>query len=180
MTERKRFIKTTTTAQRRRFQVASLLSQPEVPTIPEMSALVGATERTIERIARDVMPDIADLERKKAEYRKALGDLLPIEKRSRRYAELVSQKKHPIAALKALVRVDELDGIITRRDEGEQRSPVPMFSLPPGSKVAIAVGPETSCTCAQEYTQGCPIHGVSICGSRPAKTPPTPPNRSPK
>ena len=80
-----------------------------------------------------------EIEEKLAEYRRLLRKELPLDYRARRLKELAAQDSQLMVALKAIERADILDGF-ARLPEPEQVPPcAPLFSLPPGSTIAVRV-----------------------------------------
>ena len=121
-------------------QITHLLGNPDL-THEQIAGLVGCSTKTIQRTAREIEPDLAEVETKLAEYQRLLRKRLPIQERVELYEKIARKaESNPFAALRALERADALDGILTARDE--IRKPFtsevdhrPLFSLPPGTHV---------------------------------------------
>ena len=123
-----------------RTQITALLANGETPlTHKQVAAMVGVSTKTVQRVAREVRrPDVEAVEEKLVEYRRLLHERLPISERVERYVEIAKAKGNPFAAMRALERIDRLDGIEV--DETKDREPsAPLFVFPEGCNVAVMI-----------------------------------------
>lgn len=80
-----------------------------------------------------------------SEYQKELAKHLPIGERVEKLAELVRQDKQLKVSLDALLRADQISGILTEHDRlhyrahGDEQGHAPVFYFPPGSQPQINV-----------------------------------------
>jgi hypothetical protein len=137
-----------------RTQITGLLANGETPlTHKQVAAVVGVSTKTVQRVARQVSPDLEAVEEKLAEYRRLLHERLPVSERVERYVEIARGKANPFAAMRALERIDRLDGIEV--DETEDREPAvhqPLFVLPPGSELRLVAQMTSPCQPHAEQT----------------------------
>ena len=128
-----------TRKERLRTQVTALLgSGGPALTHRQIAEALDCSTKTVQRIQRDIRPDMDEVKEKLAAYQRLLRKEMPLEHRAKRYRELVDQNEQLMVALKALERVDSIQfGRV--QDETEPPKPAPMFSLPAGSRVAIVV-----------------------------------------
>jgi hypothetical protein len=101
----------------------------------------------VQRLDRKTRAEIDAAQKALQEYRRRLPKALPIAERVAIYARIARKAdRNPFAAQRALQRIEELEGIVTKREqrgaEEPQAPPGPMFVLPPGSRVAIAIAPD--------------------------------------
>ena len=124
-------------------QVAALLNGPEQFTEQKIAEMVGITRSSVQAIKRNkIKPAMAEIDAKLADYRSKLAARVPIERRVERLGDLIEQTEQPMVALKALVRADYIDGLYCEplRDQiGDGPPRMPLFSLPPGSRVKITL-----------------------------------------
>jgi len=123
-------------------KIIALASDPLRPLKgQEIADILGVSRSTVTRALRKARPDLEDARERLAEYQQRIGEELPVEARVRRYKELVEQNSQLMVSLKALERVDALDGIVTakERKEVETGPQQPMFVMPQDSHVVINV-----------------------------------------
>jgi hypothetical protein len=113
----------------------------------DIAKTVGCSTKTVQRIARDTKPDVDEALSKLEEYQTLLNKHLPITQRVELITKIAQKaESNPFAAMRALERIDDLDGILTAKDEvrrptrdsGETR---PMFILPAGTHISLTVNP---------------------------------------
>jgi hypothetical protein len=101
----------------------------------------------VQRVAKEIEPDVDVALSKLEEYQTLLDKHLPITQRVELITKIARKAdSNPFAAMRALERADDLDGIIRARDEsrrpsqdvGETR---PMFLLPAGTHISVSVNP---------------------------------------
>jgi hypothetical protein len=111
----------------------------------EIAKAAGCSSKTVQRIARSIKPTLDEIKDLLSEYRRLFHKELPIPDRVELYTRIARKvDKNPFAAMRALERVDDLDGILTAKDEirrppensGEHR---PMFILPAGTNVQVNI-----------------------------------------
>jgi hypothetical protein len=114
----------------------------------EIAKALGCSTKTVQRVAKSIKPAMAEIKDLLTEYQRLLRKCLPIEDRVELYEQIARKAKtNPFAAMRALERVDELDGILTAKDEigrpqEDAREHRPIFQLPPDTKVQIRIVPE--------------------------------------
>ena len=129
---------------KQRTQIINLLGNPNL-THAQIAETVGVSTKTVQRTSRDIKLDVEEVQKKLAEYQVLLRDCLPIPERVELVAKIAQKAdSNPFAAMKALQRVDDLDGILTPKDELKrpQEAPEehrPMFILPPSTSVQVNV-----------------------------------------
>ena len=119
-------------------KAAVLLTQPNTTAVA-VAKQMGISRTTLYRDLEIANQDSAakDL----LAQRVKLRELIPTDRRAGRYSELVDSD-NPFASLRALERVEALIGIHAEppKEASQHAEPVPLFSLPPGTRVAIQVG----------------------------------------
>jgi hypothetical protein len=109
----------------------------------EIAKTIGCSTKTVQRFAKSIKPAMKDIADSLSEYQRLLRERLPIKKRVEIYSEIAQKvKSNPFAAMRALERIDDLDGVLTAKDEtrrpsqdvGEMR---PMFILPEGCRISV-------------------------------------------
>lgn len=126
-----------------RRQVTALLSQPGL-THAEIAGSMNCSTRTIARIAKDVQPVLAEVDSKLAQMQAAISSVLTVKQRAEKYAEHAMKAKNEAVSMQALMRIDDLDGIISEkerlRSQGvEHSAPAPMFIFPNGTNINFGV-----------------------------------------
>jgi hypothetical protein len=128
----------------RKVQITHLLGNPAL-THDDIARTVGCSTKTVQRVAREIKPDVDEALSKLEEYQTLFNKHLPIENRVELYTQIANKAdSNPFAAMKALERADDIDGILTAKDEvrrpsqesGETR---PMFILPAGTRISVSV-----------------------------------------
>src|SRR5687767_12718601 len=110
--------------EKRRTQIAALLSGPDKLSDRKIAEIVGCSTKTVERTRAAIKPAVTEIEPKLEEYRKLLRKELPLEDRARRYRELAKQDSQLMVSLKALERMDSLDGFVGQHQEAsDSRQP---------------------------------------------------------
>jgi transposase len=127
---------------RKHEEIKALLLNPVSGLSQEQIAkIVGVSRRTVIRVKKEMESDLSGLQDKLAEYQMHIGKRLPIEDRVRRYKELIEQEEQKMVSLKALERIDSLDGVVTPRESRgvpeDERPHQPLFYFPPGSRPVI-------------------------------------------
>jgi len=105
---------------------------------------VGCSRKTVQRVAAAIKPDVQEVEGKLELYGRLLRKKLPIKDRVELYDRIARKaESDPFAAMRALERADELDGILTAKDKSREaetpRPQQPMFIMPPGANVQVNV-----------------------------------------
>jgi len=131
-----------TRAEKTKTQIVHLLGDPSL-THAKIAKTVGCSTKTVQRVAKDIRPDLAEIDAKLEEYGRLVHERLPIRDRVELYERIARKADHnPFAAMRALERVDDLDGILTTKDRQKERREeppsAPMFILPPGSTISTA------------------------------------------
>lgn len=133
-----------TKPQKQRTQITHLLGNPSL-THQQIASAVGVSTKTVQRVAQEIRPDMEQVEAQLAEYQSQLRERLPIKDRVALYETIARRaESNPFAAMRALERADELDGILTAKDEIRRPAPSgrdhsPMFILPEGTRVQVNV-----------------------------------------
>jgi hypothetical protein len=128
----------------RKVQITHLLGNPAL-THEDIARTVSCSTKTVQRIAKEIKPDVDEALSKLEEYQTLLNKHLPIENRVELYTTIANKAdSNPFAAMRALERVDDLDGILTSKDEARRPSQEsgetrPMFILPPGTHISVNV-----------------------------------------
>jgi hypothetical protein len=113
----------------------------------EIARTVGCSTKTVQRTVNSLEPETREFTDGLAEYQRLFRDQLPIPKRVEIYNKIAQKaESNPFAAMRALERIDDLEGILTAKDEarrptqdsGETR---PMFILPAGTHINVTVNP---------------------------------------
>lgn len=125
-------------------------------TYQHIANVTRVSTKTVQRIAKQIRPDLEEATEQLMEYQRLIRVRMPISSRVEVYQAIVEKKDtNPFASLKALGRLDDLDGITTEKDrlrqhdQGSQQPPRPMFMFAPGSGADINVtiapaGPEAA------------------------------------
>lgn len=72
--------------------------------------------KTVQRLVKEIKPDVEEAGQKLTEYQVLLRDHLPIPERVELVAQIARKAySNQFAAMKALQRIDDLDGILTPR-----------------------------------------------------------------
>lgn len=112
-------------------------------TQQEIAELLGISRRTVNRVVKKAKPDLQEITEKLGEYQRQIASSVSIQTRVARLKALVEQDAEKMVALKAIQRIDELDGIVTEREKGRYAEPpreaTPMFMLPPGATVTVTM-----------------------------------------
>lgn len=127
-------------------QIIALSLNPAVKTNKQIAEVIGVAPDTVSRVLRANRGTIEELNRKLDQYDSILTEGLSIRERAALYIRIATENvtEYPMACLKSLERMDDLQGIVTERDkmrvkvlpsEGPQL--VPMFMLPAGSHVKV-------------------------------------------
>ena len=122
-------------------QITSLLASTE-PTLSygQIAEIVGCSSKTVQRVATAIKPDVEAVEEKLQEYRTLMREALPLADRVKRLKQLVNQDDQLMVALKALEKVDRLDGLDNPKEENAPQ-PAPLFALPPGTRLRLDILP---------------------------------------
>jgi transposase len=122
-----------------RLLITRLLTEGQM-THEEIAQVTNCSAKTVQRVQQELQQETEGYEEKMAEYRRRIHRRLPISRRVELYAGLAEQDQHPIAKLKTLERLDELEGIQTEKKQWEEEPEHrPMFVLPAGSQVMIGI-----------------------------------------
>ena len=111
----------------------------------DIAAAVGCSKRTVIRVAKEIRPELEEVTGLLAEYQTLLRKRMPIRERVELYDKIARKvDRNPFAAMRALERIDDLDGILpakdrARRDQESPQEPQPMFVLPAGAQVCVNV-----------------------------------------
>jgi hypothetical protein len=124
--------------EKRRTQIIALLNGPDKLTDVQIGEIIGCSTKSVQRTRNKIKPALSEMKDKLEAYRGLLGRELPVEYRVRCLRELAAQDSQLMVALKALERADTLDGL-AKPPRREETARVPLFNLPPGSRVAVVV-----------------------------------------
>ncbi len=111
----------------------------------DIAKTLGCSTKTVQRVSTSIRPVLAEVKDLISEYRRLLRERLPIEERVGLYEKIARKvDRNPFAAMRALERVDDLDGILTAKDEIKRpqegsRENQPMFTLPPGTSIQVNI-----------------------------------------
>lgn len=129
---------------RNKTQILTLAANPAVKNHTQIAEMLGLSRQTVARHIRESEPERKIAEQKLKEYDAQFEGGMNIAARAARYKELANQSSHPAVALQTLIRIDDLSGITTAKDnlrainQGEgQQQPGPMFLMAPGSTVQV-------------------------------------------
>ncbi len=129
-------------SENRKTQITHLLANPRL-THQEIAAAVGCSTKTVQRVAKEIRPDVKEAESKLEEYQRLLSKKLPVKDRVELYDRIARKaESNPFAAMRALERADELDGIQTAKDRRETEAPQvqqPVFIMPSTANVQVNV-----------------------------------------
>jgi transposase len=127
----------------RKVQITHLLANPGL-SHQQIATAVGVSTKTVQRVAKEIKPDVAEVDAKLTEYQTLLRKRLPIKDRVELYDKIARKAdSNPFAAMRALERADELDGIITAKDQAREQESAPqqaMFVLPGDAKIQLNIG----------------------------------------
>lgn len=133
-----------TKTERTRTQIIALLGSGA--THKEIAGRVGCSKKTVQRVAKSVKPELEEVEGQLTEYQRLLKERLPLEDRVDLYDKIARKTdKNPFAAMRALERIDDLDGVLTEKDrlrqqdQGSQQPHRPLFMFAPGSEATVNV-----------------------------------------
>lgn len=140
----KRFLMPSLSPEKRE-RLIERLKSPDKPTVRQLAEEFGTSFAVINRLSHQIaVQDGTIADRRIQTYVRRLGRELPVKERVRLLAELArTPNRGGETQLRAIMRADELEGIVTAKErrEGADNSGAvqPMFVLPPGSKIAVAV-----------------------------------------
>jgi len=122
-------------------KILTLKANPAIKTHTQIAEILGLTKETVSRHLTKAKPAIDEVQALVKEYDRQFKENLTIEHRAKRYKELVMQDDQLMVSLKALERVDWLQGI---RDLGHpeafQPAHQPFFYLPGGASITLNLG----------------------------------------
>lgn len=125
--------------QKPRLLITQLLTEGQM-THEEIAQVTKCSAKTVQRVQQELKQETEGCEEKIQEYRRQINKRLPIERRVKRYVEIANAESNPFAAIRALERIDDLDGVVLdKKQKGEPEENHPMFILLPGSKVMIGI-----------------------------------------
>lgn len=129
-------------------QIAERLQQNPLQNYSELATELGVSDDVVGRIAKKLANGEDELATKRVQsFRRQIGKSLPMSERVRVYAEIVkgeADSKGAFSQLSALKRVEELEGIVTKKEQRESTdNAVPnlpaMFVLPAGTDMDIGI-----------------------------------------
>lgn len=129
-------------------QIAERLRQDPLINYSELALELGVSDDVVGRIARKIVDGDTDLGDKRVKsYQRQIAKALPVSERVMIYADVARGKGDPKASfskLGALKRLEELEGIVTRKEQREvadNSAPnLPaMFVMPANTDVDIGV-----------------------------------------
>ena len=125
----------------RKTQITHLLANPSLKH-REIAEAIGCSTKTVQRVAKEIQPSVKEVEGKLEEYQRLLGKKLPIRDRVELYDRIARKaESNPFAAMRALERADDLDGILTAKDRSREpepaKEPQPIFVMPPNTSVQV-------------------------------------------
>lgn len=115
-------------------------------THKQISGIVGCSAKTVQRVTQELKRETSDCATKLEEYQRIFRRSLPIAERAKLLVKIAKENdcKAPLVSLKSLQRLDDLDGIVTPKDETRLRchkdeppNYSPMFIMPAGSRIAV-------------------------------------------
>jgi hypothetical protein len=122
-----------------RLLITQLLTEGQM-THEEIAQVTNCSAKTVQRVQHELQQETEGREEKIQEYKRRLNQRLPIRQRVELYAGLAEQNQHPMAKLKTLERLDQLEGIQTEKKQREEETEHrPMFTLPPGTWVQMGI-----------------------------------------
>jgi transcriptional regulator with XRE-family HTH domain len=129
-------------AQQRREVILALQLQGK--TQEQIAAELGVSRRTINRDLDEMQPSVEVAKTILQRAQDRIRDTMPVEKRVDNYVELAMSAKNEAVRQGATQRLDDLDGIVPEREliraKGHEPQAVqPMFVLPPGARIAVAI-----------------------------------------
>jgi hypothetical protein len=125
-------------------QITHLLANPGL-THEEIAKAIGCSTKTMQRVSKEIRPDVQEAEAKLAEYQTLLSKRLLIRDRVELYTKIAKEAdSNPFAAMRALERADELDGILTAKDQIKRPSQGPqeyrpMFQFSSDTKIQVNI-----------------------------------------
>lgn len=135
-------------AQRRAVIVAL---QAAGKTQTQIAKDLGVSRKTIVRDIADLKPAQEAVASILERAQRKIQELMPVEDRIQNYVQLLDvakKTKQPSAGSQILQRLDEIDGMTTDKDrmkakQGDPAQAQPMFVLPPGARIAVAIDTRT-------------------------------------
>ncbi len=138
-----------------RAQAIAMLTRPGI-THDQIAKALNCSPRTIRRIQQDIRPMLPTLDAKLAEIQGHIDSQFTPADRAAKYVQLARDASNETCSLSALIRIDDLHGIVTekerlRRQPFQPQAPGPMFVFPidfggltiTSSKDAIDVTPSS-------------------------------------
>ena len=131
----------------KRIARASALLAQDGAKVGEVAKVLGVSRKTLYQVMELINQE--SVAKELLAYRSTLRSDYPVPERAKHLVSIakgeagVGEKgPNPFAMIKALQRIDALSGIHAEppRDSTQHTEPVPLFSLPPGTRVAIQVG----------------------------------------
>jgi hypothetical protein len=122
-----------------RLLITQLLTEGQM-THEEIAQVTNCSAKTVQRVQKELQQETGSYEEKIQEYKRRINQRLPISRRVELYAGLAEQDQHPMAKLKSLERLDELEGVQPGRKPKEEPAEYsPLFVLPPGTQVMMGI-----------------------------------------
>lgn len=125
-------------------QILALKANPAIQTHTQIAEILGVSNQTVTRHVKALEADIEQANSKLDEYQRVFLGSFAITDRANRLIELAKQSESPHVALQSLLRLDDLDGIVTEKDRlrainqpSSHEFNTPMFMLMPGSNVSV-------------------------------------------
>ena len=131
-----------------REKVLALRANPIIQSNAQIAQILGVSRQAVARHVSSVQTAIKASNDALALYGKELKTSMPIADRAKTLVDLAKNGKQELVRLKAIERMDDLDGITTEKDrlrainlgEGAQQQG-PMFLMAPGSTVQVLAKP---------------------------------------
>ena len=120
---------------------AALALIREGATNAQIKEIVGISAPTVARIRAEFGEDGPAAQHALEKYRLLVHEKIPHEHRAARLRQLIDQNEQLMVSLKAIERADTVEFGTLSTDNKAAPATAPLFSLPPGTRVAIQVGP---------------------------------------
>jgi hypothetical protein len=133
----------TTKSEKTKTQIIRLLSDPSAPlSHVQIAKIVGCSQKTVQRIRREIKPEVKEVEGRLEEYRGLLRKRVPLDRRVSIISEVAEAKQNPFVRLRAIElanRIDGFDQLLDMKRPVEEPNPRPLFSIPDGATVTVNV-----------------------------------------
>jgi len=127
----------------RRDRILTIRAANPQLTQPQIAKLAGVSPRTVATVIKESRLAIAEATNALGDYQQRLRQIVTIQERAETLCKIARNEKSPREQLKALVRIDDLDGIVTEKDRLRyamstiERNTQALFQLPAGATISI-------------------------------------------